>query len=62
MTAEDLDPITRLELDQYLSATSQPVPRAHLSPRAHAALWALRIAAIVLSAMVIFTFISQLGQ
>jgi hypothetical protein len=62
MTAEDLDPTTRLELDQYQSATSKPVPRAHLGPRASAALWALRIVAIVLGAMVIFTFISQLGQ
>jgi hypothetical protein len=60
MTAEDLDPVTRLELDQYLSATSQPVPRATLSARARAGLWALRIVAVVLGAMVIVTFISQL--
>jgi hypothetical protein len=62
MTAEDLDPITRLELDQYLAATSQPVPRAFLSPRARAGLWALRVAAVVLGVMVVVTFISQLGQ
>ncbi|MEA2145397.1 MAG: hypothetical protein QOG59_984 [Solirubrobacteraceae bacterium] len=62
MTAEDLDPVTRLELDQYLSATSQPVPRATLSPRAQAGLWALRVVAVVLGVMVIVTFISQLGQ
>jgi hypothetical protein len=62
MTREELDPVTRLELDQYLSATSQPVPLAILSPRARAGLWALRIAAVVLGAMVIITFISQLGQ
>jgi hypothetical protein len=62
MTAEDHDPISRLELDQYLSATSQPVPQAILSPRARAGLWVLRALAVVLGAMVIITFISQLGQ
>jgi hypothetical protein len=62
MTAEDLDPVTRLELDQYHSATSQPVPRAHLGPRAQAGLWTLRVLAVVLGAMVIVTFISQLGH
>jgi hypothetical protein len=60
MTRDDLDPTTRLELDQYLSATSEPVPRAILSPRARAGLSALRIIAIVLGAMVIITFVSQL--
>jgi hypothetical protein len=37
------------------------LPRAHLSRRARIGLWALRVVAIVLSAMVVYTFISQLS-
>jgi len=36
------------------------VPRAQLSPRVNAALWTLRIFSLVVSAMVIYTFIHQL--
>ncbi len=49
-----------LEPDQVVAGTERPVPRAQLSKRAVAALWALRIFVIVLSAMVIYTFVAQL--
>jgi hypothetical protein len=38
------------------------VPRAQLGRRATAALWALRVIAVILSAMIIYTFFSQLGR
>ena len=42
-------------------ATSQPLPRAALSRRAALALWALRAFVLVVSAMVIYAFVEQLG-
>ena len=50
-----------LERDQLVADTSQPVSPAHLSPRARTALWALRVFVLVVSAMVIYTFVHQLG-
>jgi hypothetical protein len=50
-----------LERDQLVVDTSRPVPRAVLSRRASAALWALRLFVIVISAMVIYIFISQVA-
>ena len=52
--------IMHLERDQFVAETSQPVARAPLSPRATAALWALRLFAVVVSLMVVYTFIRQL--
>ena len=52
--------IMHLERDQFVAETSRPVPRAPLSARAAAALWALRVFVIVVSLMVIYTFIDQL--
>jgi hypothetical protein len=49
-----------LEHDQLVADKSQPVSRARLSGHASAGLWALRVFAIVVSAMVIYTFVSQL--
>ena len=57
---EDILP-NYLETDQLAAETSRPVPRAALSPRVIAALWALRVFVIVGSAMVIYVFISQLA-
>jgi hypothetical protein len=54
------DLIMHLERDQFVAETSRPVPRAALSPRATAALWALRIFVVLVSLMVIYTFIDQL--
>jgi hypothetical protein len=46
--------------DQLAVDTRRPVPHKQLSRRANAALWALRIFVIVVGAMVIYTFFSQL--
>ena len=52
--------IMHLERDQFVAETSRPVARAPLSPRVTAALWALRLFAVVVSLMVLYTFIRQL--
>jgi hypothetical protein len=57
--AED-ELILHLERDQFVAETSRPVPRATLSPHTTAALWALRIFVVLVSLMVIYTFIDQL--
>jgi hypothetical protein len=57
--AED-ELIMHLERDQFVAETSRPVPRAPLSSRVSAGLWALRVFVIVVSLMVIYTFIDQL--
>jgi hypothetical protein len=55
---EDL--IMFLEQKQLVSDRSIAVPPARLSGRARAALWLLRIFALIVSFMVIYTFVSQL--
>jgi hypothetical protein len=50
-----------LEADQLAAETSRPVPRAELSQRAIAGLWALRVFVVIAGAMVIYVFIAQLG-
>ena len=65
---EDLQPperfedeqVMHLERGQFVTETSQPVPRAALGARAVAALWALRVFVVLVSLMVIYTFIDQL--
>jgi hypothetical protein len=52
--------IMDLERDQFVAETSRPVPRALLSPRAKAGLWGLRVFVVLVSLMVIYTFIDQL--
>jgi hypothetical protein len=52
--------IMHLERDQFVAATSRPVPQALISPRAKAGLWALRVFVVIVSLMVIYTFIDQL--
>jgi hypothetical protein len=52
--------IMHLERDQFVAATSRPVPRADLNPLATAGLWTLRIFVTLVSLMVIYTFITQL--
>ena len=51
-----------LEADQLAAETSRPVPRAVLTRRTRMALWALRVFVVVMSAMVIYVFVSQLGR
>jgi hypothetical protein len=52
--------IMHLERDQLVAETTRPVPPAELGTRAVAALWALRVFVVLISAMVIYTFIYQL--
>lgn len=52
--------IMHLERDQFVVETSRPVPRAALSAPFTAGLWALRIFVVLVSLMVIYTFIDQL--
>jgi hypothetical protein len=54
------DHVTHLEPGQLVAETSRPVPRAVLSARAECGLWALRIFVVLVSLMVIYTFIHQL--
>ncbi len=54
------EPILYLERGQLVAETSQPVPRAELSPRTVAGLWVLRVFVILVSLMVIGTFVYQL--
>jgi hypothetical protein len=52
--------IMHLERDQFVAETSRPVPRAQLTRGARIALWGLRVFAVVVSLMVIYTFIDTL--
>ena len=52
--------VTHLDPDQLVAETSRPVPRAALSARTAAGLWALRVFAVLVSLIVIYTFIAQL--
>jgi hypothetical protein len=53
--------IMHLERDQFVAETSRPVPRAVLSARVTAGLWALRVFVVLVSLMVVYTFIDQLN-
>ncbi len=52
--------IMHLERDQFVAETSKPVPRAVLGARVTAGLWALRVFVVLVSIMVIYTFIEDL--
>jgi hypothetical protein len=52
--------IMDLERDQLVVETSRPVRKAALGPRARTGLWMLRVFVVLVSAMVIYTFIDQL--
>ncbi len=49
-----------LERDQLTSERHRPLGPAHLGTGARVALWGLRIFCMVVSAMVIYTFVAQL--
>lgn len=53
--------IMHLERDQLVASTFRPVPLARLGSRAVFGLWVLRVFAVLVSAMVIYTFIARLG-
>jgi hypothetical protein len=57
--AED-ELIMHLERDQFVAETSRPVPAAELGRRAILGLWALRVFVVLVSAMVIYTFVAEL--
>ena len=57
---EDEPLIEHLERDQLVAETLRPVAPAQLSRRVLAGLWALRVFAVLVSAMVIYTFIARL--
>jgi hypothetical protein len=50
-----------LEQGQLVTETSLPVPRAAVSAFVASGLWALRAFAVLVSLMVIYTFISQVS-
>ena len=52
--------IMDLERDQLVAETSRPVRKAALGAYATAGLWALRVFVVLVSLMVIYTFIDQL--
>jgi hypothetical protein len=52
--------VMHLDRDQFVAETSRPVPRAALSACAATGLWALRVFVVLVSIMVIYTFIEQL--
>jgi hypothetical protein len=56
----DEELIMHLERDQLVSETFRPVPRARLGARAELGLWALRVFVVIVSLMVIYTFIADL--
>jgi len=56
----DADPVW-LEPGQLLAGAARPVPRARLSRRTVAALWALRLVVVLVSAMVVYAFFAQVG-
>jgi hypothetical protein len=52
--------VMHLERDQFVTETSRPLQRATLRASAAAGLWALRVFVVVVSLMVIYTFMDQL--
>jgi hypothetical protein len=63
MTEEEREELVMfLERDQLVVDTSRPVGRMPFSRRVKGALWALRVFVVVISAMVIYTFVTQLGS
>jgi hypothetical protein len=60
MSDEAGDLIQFLERDQLTTGRSRPLPPATLHGRAQIALWTLRIFAVVVGALVIYTFVVTL--
>ena len=57
---QDEELIEHLERDQLVAETFRPVPPASLGRTAVLGLWALRVFAVLVSALVIYTFVSNL--
>jgi hypothetical protein len=60
MSDEAGDLIQFLERDQLTTGRSRPLPPARLGARAQIALWALRIFALVVGVLVVYTFVVTL--
>jgi hypothetical protein len=60
VTQADDELIMHLERDQFVAETSRPVAAAVLRRRSIVALWGLRVFAVAVSLMVIYTFIAAL--
>jgi type IV secretory pathway VirB3-like protein len=60
MTEAEQQLIAYLEHDQLVADKTRPVARAGLTRRASVGLWLLRVFVVLVSAMVTYTFISQL--
>jgi len=54
--------VNHLERDQLVSGRRVHLPAARLGGATQVGLWALRIFVLVVSVMVIYTFIAQLGS
>lgn len=52
--------IHALEPDQVVAAASRPLPRYQLSGAANIALWLLRIFVLLITALVVYTFVLAL--
>jgi hypothetical protein len=52
--------VMHLERDQLVAETFRPVAQAVLGPRAKAALWSLRVFVVLVSLMVVYTFVERL--
>jgi hypothetical protein len=52
--------IESLEPDQLVAAVTKPLPRLQLSRTVRIALWAVRIFVLIISVLVVYTFIVQL--
>lgn len=61
VTVQEEELIMHLERDQLVAETFRPVAQAPLSGRVLLGLWALRIFVVVVSLMVVYTFIARLG-
>ncbi len=59
--ASEEEMVMFLERDQLVSDKSRPVPPARLGRGARLGLWALRVFAVVVGAMVIYTFFATLS-
>ena len=56
----DEELIQALEPDQLVAATSKPLSRYQLSHTANVALWLLRIFVLLMTALVVYTFVKAL--
>ena len=52
--------VCALEPDQIVAAASQPLPRYQLSTAESFALWALRIFVLIITMLVVYTFVLSL--